>query len=961
LKVLMHPHPTKFGQGESGIRRVVEAYHQYLPVYDIELVTPDTFSYDLVAVHAGMTSGADVAHNHGLYWTEDIPTLTDYEWQANVAVINSLREAKQITVPSEWVAKSIRRDMRINPHVIGHGVEWQEWQGSNNDEGYILWNKNRDFDVCNPEAVVKLARIFPKVHFLSTFAQNPTPNLKVTGQVPFEQMKQMILGCSVYLSSIKETFGIGTLEAMAAGKPILGWANGGNLDLVEHGVNGYLAVPGNYEDLANGLDYCLSHRKVLGENGREMSESYTWADICQKIAEVYRLAYNEPKSDVGIVIPVYKKSETEVVRAIESCLSQTARPKIVVVDDGSNNGISDSIKSKYGNEVTILNHQHNQGVAVARNNGISKLDTKYIACLDADDWLEPAFLEVCIAELEKDRTIGIAYTGLKWHNHATGESKVSDWPGAYQAKKQFDYEARSNQIPTCCVFRKDAWERTGGYRSRYCPEGAGSEDAAFWSQILSQTGYTAKQVTIEPLFNYSLGGQVSSNKNYHEIDWLAWLPYSRDKRYPFACSVLPDKYSHPVRQYDEPELSIIIPVGPGHENDLRTALDSIEAQHYRNWEAVVILDTGNEYYPALYKAYPYVKWGMTDGKRGAGHARNCGAKMAKGKLLLFLDADDFINPSEPNAIGEMLIKFQETGSGIYSAHIGRAVVSPEYAEYAKQENRLLAWNEKLSQAYILNHGIEFDCEKAFREPGDDPNTIYIWNLISTLIPRQWHFEIGGFDESMPTWEDWDYWLRMAKIGHCFTRIQKPYFIYNYISGNRREAGRQIWADVLKYIQDKHNNEVKIVGCGCGGKKTGTEVLAAMDNEEFVLAWYIHPNGGKHHVIINGYNYGRHSGARREKFPVRKADLDSNSHLFEVVAQAVSEPKLELESPPEPIAPPVSISSEIDFSEFRPAIQTTLRSAGIVSAQDVKAIGLVGLTALKGIGQTTAKRIMELAE
>ncbi|KKM74231.1 hypothetical protein LCGC14_1402500, partial [marine sediment metagenome] len=234
MKVLMLPHITQFGQGEGGVRRVVEAYNQYLPEFGIELVNPDTFSFDLTAVHAGVAPGADVAHNHGLYWTADLQ-LSDYEWQANTQVINSLREAKQITVPSQWVAESIQRDMRINPHVIPHGVEWDEWQAQGDDGGYVLWNKNRDFDVCSPEAIIRLARIFREHRFMSTFASNPSPNLKVTGQVPYEQMRQMVLGCSVYLSSIKETFGIGTLEAMAAGKPVLGWANGGNLDLVQHG------------------------------------------------------------------------------------------------------------------------------------------------------------------------------------------------------------------------------------------------------------------------------------------------------------------------------------------------------------------------------------------------------------------------------------------------------------------------------------------------------------------------------------------------------------------------------------------------------------------------------------------------------------------------------------------------------------------------------------------------------
>jgi glycosyltransferase involved in cell wall biosynthesis len=971
----MLPHLTQFGQGEGGIRRVIEGYHKYLLEFGIEIVGPDATSYDLTAVHAGTGSGADVAHNHGLYWTADIETLTDYEWQANVAVINSLREAKQITVPSQWVAETIRRDMRIDPHVIGHGIEWNQWQEKALPGDYVLWNKNREVDVCNPEAVLKLAHLFPSQLFLSTFATNPTPNLRVTGQVPFEQMRQMVLSCAVYLSSVKETFGIGVLEAMAAGKPILGWANGGNLDLVKHGVNGYLAQPGNYEDLANGLDYCLEHKATLGANGREMAKGYTWRKVCEQVARVYELAYNEPPATVGVVIPVYNKSPDVVMRAIDSAFDQSYRnTKILVVDDGST-------ECDYLNDITHVGvlRQPNQGVASARNTGINRLQTKYILCLDSDDWIDLTFLETCIAELEKDRTIGIAYTGLRWHNHETGVSEVSAWPVDYSPGQQFDYEKRQNQIPTCAVFRRDAWERVGGYRSRYCPNGAGSEDAAFWTQILS-IGYTAKQVTSDPLFNYSLGGQVGGDPNYQEIDWLAWLPFSRDKRYPFACSVQPTYYSHPVRQYDEPELSIVIPVGPGHEEDLRTALDSIEGQHFRNWEVIVVMDTGNEYYPELYAAYPYVKWGTTGGSgKGPGYARNRGAELAKGKFLLFLDADDFFNPAEPNSLGEMLQEYHNTGNGIYSAHIGRAIVSPEYAKFADKEERLLAFNETLGQAYILNRGVEFDCERAFREPGTDPNQIYIWGLISTLIPRQWHFDIGGFDESMPTWEDWDYWLRMAKAGRCFSRIKKPFVIYNYISGERRERGLQIWSEVLQYLRDKHK-DIPIMGCGCGNKmKTISGKVATADTSKGMIeCWYLHPNTGRHPVVVNGYQYGRHIGARAEHFPVRIEDAKANPNLFEPFEQVAVVPTPETQEmpTPAPIAPPIMLASsdsgfswtevkeeetDLDLSPFSTFIQTQLRDASLTTKEAIRETGTAGLVLLKGIGPATAKRILELAE
>ncbi|GAG04471.1 unnamed protein product, partial [marine sediment metagenome] len=118
-------------------------------------------------------------------------------------------------------------------------------------------------------------------------------NIREIGLQPHDTMKRIVKSAGLYLSTTKETFGIGTLEAMASGVPILGFAFGGNLDLVKHGVNGYLARPGNFDDLAEGFDYCHKYRETLGKNGREMARQWRWEDACEKVMKVYELALKE--------------------------------------------------------------------------------------------------------------------------------------------------------------------------------------------------------------------------------------------------------------------------------------------------------------------------------------------------------------------------------------------------------------------------------------------------------------------------------------------------------------------------------------------------------------------------------------------------------------------------------------------------------------------------------------------
>lgn len=99
----------------------------------------------------------------------------------------------------------------------------------------------------------------------------------------------------------------------------------------------------------------------------------------------------------SVVIPLYNKSYS-IVRCVDSILNQSYRDfEIIVVNDGSTDDSLSMIKSTYTNEiqqkVIKIIDQPNQGVSVARNNGIKLSKYDYICLLDADDEWRPNFLE----------------------------------------------------------------------------------------------------------------------------------------------------------------------------------------------------------------------------------------------------------------------------------------------------------------------------------------------------------------------------------------------------------------------------------------------------------------------------------------------------------------------------------------------------------------------------------------
>ena len=945
MNVLMIPHISHFRNEESGIKRVCEAYAEHLPKFGVRLVAPGE-PYDIKAVHAGTTSDATVAHAHGLYWTGDY-AANAWEWQANAHVINSVRHAKEVTVPSAWVAETFAREMRFQPHVVGHGINWDEWAHHGEPTGdFVLWNKNRMGDVCDPKPVVDLARRFPKGHFVSTFAPRGAPgNINAIGVIPHDQMKRLVQSCLVYLATTKETFGIGILEAMAAGVPVLAYAHGGVLEMVQHGVNGYLAEPDDVQDLIQGLQYCIHHRDVLGMNGRELAREWTWERACEKVARVYELAVQEQEPTVAVVIPSYNYAD-KVGRAVQSALAQTRYvTKVVVVDDGSDDdGATErAIKAIMDTDSRVVYHrQNNAGVANARNRGIDLCpDVKYVVPLDADDAIAPTFVEKCVSALELDPGLGIAYTGL-YYTTPDGREGLSQWPGPCN----FDDQIRAkNQVPTCVVMRREMWKRLGGYRQRYAPRGAGEEDAEFWLRC-GAYGWGARKVTDEGLFLYSWqSGRVSGATDHAVTDWRGWHPWVKDGLHPFASAATPAKHSHPVRQYDEPVISVVIPVGPGHEKDVINALDSLEAQTLRKWEAVVVFDcdTGVEIEdgvsvgdPAMIRpeiqylldAHPYCRWWATAERRGPGYARNRGVELARAPFVLFLDADDHLYPK---ALERMLETWEEQGEAIiYSDYVGKAIIGDVSALDQRLQQKVYQLDKQTGEAVIGYTPPNYNCEAAQRQP--DREHPFIWCNITCLVPKKWHKEIGGFDEALRSWEDVDYWWRMARAGKCFVRIPEELLVYRFYTGARRDEGFQRHKELIEYLIEKYK-EIPTMPCsGCGKRapavqrpqvsappavvaRTAPQHTSTVDSD-WILCVYSHPNRG-HHPVLGGAEFpapipdirmeGRggkwkiHYGMRAggEQFLVHKLDVQSASHLFVPVPQAVEVPKEERETPEEP--------------------------------------------------------------
>ena len=66
------------------------------------------------------------------------------------------------------------------------------------------------------------------------------PTVKFLGRVPEADLPALLAGCRAFIFPGLEDFGITPVQALAAGRPVVAFAGGGALDIVQDGVNGVL-------------------------------------------------------------------------------------------------------------------------------------------------------------------------------------------------------------------------------------------------------------------------------------------------------------------------------------------------------------------------------------------------------------------------------------------------------------------------------------------------------------------------------------------------------------------------------------------------------------------------------------------------------------------------------------------------------------------------------------------------
>jgi glycosyltransferase involved in cell wall biosynthesis len=89
-------------------------------------------------------------------------------------------------------------------------------------------------------------------------------------------------------------------------------------------------------------------------------------------------------------------------RCLASITGQTTPPaKILVVNDRSTDSSAETVRELHIPTLELIELPENRGVSAARNAGIERAETEFVAFLDADDTWEPRFVELVRGAIEE--------------------------------------------------------------------------------------------------------------------------------------------------------------------------------------------------------------------------------------------------------------------------------------------------------------------------------------------------------------------------------------------------------------------------------------------------------------------------------------------------------------------------------------------------------------------------------
>jgi len=232
---------------------------------------------------------------------------------------------------------------------------------------------------------------------------------------------------------------------------------------------------------------------------------------------------------------------------------------------------------------------------------------------------------------------------------------------------------------------------------------------------------------------------------------------------------------------NEPKVSVIIPT-LNRSSTILAAIYSVLGQSYKNLEVIVVDDgsvddTEQRVCSISDTRLKYLKYAES---RGAPTARNSGIRACSAEIVAFCDSDDIWHPEKLNRMYDVLY----------------------------QESRLVG---ACSSSICFDGGSvtwvpDFLCDEiGYLRKAE----LFERNFVSTstlIVSKSALNNVGGFDEDLPRFQDWDLVLRLLSVG-SIAIVREP-LVVRRISSDSISVKPALYLTAMEHFYKKHYAEIR---------------------------------------------------------------------------------------------------------------------------------------------------------
>ncbi|WP_018150480.1 glycosyltransferase [Leeia oryzae] len=479
------------------------------------------------------------------------------------------------------------------------------------------------------------------------------------------------------------------------------------------------------------------------------------------------------RTDVSVVVPNYNHGNF-VVSAITSALNQNVSVELLVLDNASTDDSWSQLQffADYP-QVRLIRNRWNIGVQHNWNHATWLATGRYVVMLSADDLLLPGHLEQAVKRLDENPASSLYYTPCLWINEHDQPLGTLNHPGHLES----DYVGGRDEIsdllkfdsyitPSAAVIRRETLNRIGSMNLHL----KGAIDWDLWIRIAEispafifrkQPGVCYRQHSGNNSVDfYASTAPLEDHIRIVEsiIDRKVAVKYLLKAKEEIIAHLDNRASSYPENQIQHllsrinnikdylrkgagPVISVIIPT-KNRPGLLANALESLTYQTFKDFEVVIHNDGGCDIGGIVdfFSDQLQISYVRSSQSGGAAASRNRALKLAKGRIIAYLDDDDVYLDSH-------LEKLVDAYKGRSEKFI---YTNCEYLIQERKEGRLIELGRERRYAGISYSRAQLLVSNFIPTP--------TWSHTKELIDT-----IGDFDESLEILEDWDFLLRASKV------------------------------------------------------------------------------------------------------------------------------------------------------------------------------------------------------